>query len=67
LRVTTVAPFSPAWFELAKARPALAPALGVGTPAILAGQRASLEVADGGLTRWAPGALARFLREFEGT
>jgi len=67
LRVTTVAPFSPAWFELAKARPALAPALRVGTPAILAGQRASLEVADGGLTRWAPGALARFLRAFEGT
>lgn len=67
LKVTRVAPFSPAWFALAAARPALAPALGVGTPAILAGQRASLEVVDGGLTTWAPGALARFLREFEGT
>jgi Ca-activated chloride channel family protein len=66
LKVTTIAPFSRAWFDLAAARPALKAALSAGTPLLLAGTRASLKVADGGTTEWAPGALARFLQEFEG-
>ena len=66
LTVTTIAPFSAAWFALAKARPALAEALGIGSPMILAGKHASLKVADGGLTTWSAGALDRFLKEFDG-
>ncbi len=65
LKLTTVAPFSPAWFALVKARPSLAAALAAGTPIVVAGRRASLKVADGGLNDWAPGALARFLQEFD--
>lgn len=66
LKVTTIAPFSPAWFALAKARPALAEALGLDAPVILAGRRASVKVAEGGLTTWSAGALDRFLTEFDG-
>ena len=66
LKVTTIAPFSRAWFDLAAARPALKAALSAGTPLLLAGTRASLKVAEGGTTEWAPGALTRFLQEFEG-
>jgi hypothetical protein len=63
--VTTVAPFSRAYFDLVAARPALREALGVGTPVLLAGRRASLRVAEGGIAAWTPGALDRFLQEFD--
>lgn len=66
LKVTTVAPFSDAWFALVAARPSLKAPLAVGSPLVLAGKRASLKVEEGGITSWAPGAMARFLREFEG-
>jgi Ca-activated chloride channel family protein len=66
LQVTTIAPFSPAYFALAAARPALRAMLAVGTPVLVAGRHASLKVADGGTTEWAPGALERFLQEFDG-
>lgn len=66
LKVTTIAPFSHAWFALAEARPALREALAAGSPLILAGRRESLKIADGGLTEWAPGAMDRFLQAFEG-
>jgi Ca-activated chloride channel family protein len=66
LKVTTIAPFSRAWFDLAAARPTLKAALSAGTPLLLAGTRASLKIAEDGMTEWAPGAMARFLQEFEG-
>jgi Ca-activated chloride channel family protein len=66
LKVTTIAPFSAAYFAIAAARPALRRMLAVGTPVLVAGRRASLQVADGGTTEWAPGALQRFLQEFDG-
>ncbi|MEP6589901.1 MAG: VIT domain-containing protein [Gemmatimonadota bacterium] len=66
LKLTTIAPFSRAYFDLVAMRPALAAALAIGTPAILGGQRASLKLADGGMTDWTPGAMDRFLRDFEG-
>ena len=66
MRVTTIAPFSPAYFALVRARPSLRPALAVGTPVLIAGRRVSLKVADGGLSEWTAGALQRFLQEFDG-
>lgn len=66
LRVTTIAPFSRAYFDLVTARPALREALAVGTPVLVAGRRVSLKVADGGTTTWAAGAMTRFLQEFDG-
>jgi Ca-activated chloride channel family protein len=66
LRVTTIAPYSKAYFDLVAARPALREALAIGTPVLLAGQKASLKVADGGITTWTTGAMTRFLQEFDG-
>jgi hypothetical protein len=66
LKVTTIAPFSRAWFDLLEARPRLGASMAAGSPLLLAGARASLKVAEGGTSEWAPGALARFLQEFEG-
>ena len=66
LKTTTIAPFSPAWFALVEARPGLKAALAVGSRLLLGGRRASLGVAEGGLSDWSPGALSRFLQEFEG-
>ena len=66
VKLTTVAPFSPAYFALVRARPALRSALGVGAPLVIAGRRASLKVADGGISEWTGGALERFLQEFDG-
>lgn len=65
-RVTTVVPFSKAYFDLVAARPALREALSIGIPVVVAGRRASLKVAEGGITEWAAGGLARFLMEFDG-
>ena len=64
--MTTIAPFSPAYFALAAARPALRAMLAVGMPVLVAGRRASVKVAEGGVTEWTPGALERFLQEFDG-
>jgi len=66
LAVTTIAPYSPAWFALIKVRPALAEALGLDAPMVLAGRKASVKVAAGGITEWRTGALDRFLKEFDG-
>jgi hypothetical protein len=66
LKLTTIAPFSAAYFALVRARPALRSALAVGTPVLIAGRRVSLKVADGGLSEWTAGALERFLQEFDG-
>jgi Ca-activated chloride channel family protein len=65
--VTVITPYSSAYFTLIAARPALREALTVGTPLVIAGERSSLRIADGGISTWAPGALDRFLREFDGT
>jgi Ca-activated chloride channel family protein len=66
LKVTTIAPFSAAYFALVRARPALRPALALDAPLVIAGRRASLKVADGGISEWTGGALERFLLEFDG-
>jgi len=66
LKITTIAPFSRAWFALAEARPDLREALSAGSPLLLAGRRASLKVAEGGVSEWAPGAMESFLKAFEG-
>lgn len=65
LKVTSIAPFSRAYFDLVAARPALAEALTVGTPVIVAGGKASFRIADDGITTWTRGALDRFLQEFD--
>ncbi|MGQ0704166.1 MAG: VIT domain-containing protein [Gemmatimonadales bacterium] len=66
MKTVTIAPFSPAYFAVIKARPALRAALAVGHPIVLAGRATSLKVTEGGMTQWSAGALERFLPEFDG-
>ncbi|MBA2292815.1 MAG: VWA domain-containing protein [Gemmatimonadales bacterium] len=66
MTTTTIAPYSPAWFAIVKARPALAEALAIGDPLVVAGKRVSLKVAAGGLTEWKANAMERFLKDFDG-
>jgi Ca-activated chloride channel homolog len=66
LRVTTVAPFSPAYFAVMRALPELASSLQVDGPVLVAGKRASLKVADGGVERMNDAELRDFVRRFRG-
>jgi len=66
LPITAVAPFSDAYFALLRALPELERAVAL-TPAVLvAGRRASIEIAARGKTAWRPGELERLVREFRG-
>lgn len=67
LKVVTIAPFSPAYFALAEALPALREWLAVGDALVVAGRRVSLRIAPEGATAWSPGQLEQVLREFRGS
>jgi Ca-activated chloride channel family protein len=66
LRVLSVAPFSPAYFDVVRALPELAAALPVGDQVLIAGRRASLKVVPDGKTGLSAPELAQFVRAFRG-
>lgn len=64
LPIIAVAPFSDAYFALLRALPELGRAVAL-TPAVLvAGRRASIEIAAQGKTTWRPGELEDLVRNF---
>lgn len=67
LRVVTVAPFSAAWFAVARALPDLTEALALSDRVTIAGRRGSLRVAPDGATFLSPEALARLVRDIRGS
>lgn len=67
LRVVAVAPFSPAWFAVARALPELVEALALGDQVVVAGRRASLKVAPGGATTLSTEAIAQLVRDVRGS
>lgn len=67
LPVVDVAAYSDAWFELARALPEIVPLLGAGDAVLIAGRRVSVRITSSGLPGWAPGRLARLVRDFRGT
>ena len=67
LHVTTVAPYSEAWFAMVRALPELVPCLGLGDAVLVAGRGASIRVAPGGRTTWAAGELKELVSRFRGT
>jgi Ca-activated chloride channel family protein len=67
LHVTTVAPYSEAWFALVRALPELAPCLRLGDAVLVAGREASIRVAPGGRATWRPGELTELVSRFRGT
>lgn len=66
LQTVTIAPFSPAWFAVARALPELGEALAMADQVTIAGRRAALRVAPGGLVALDTEHLARLTRDFRG-
>jgi Ca-activated chloride channel family protein len=61
-----VAPFSAAYFELVRALPELAPWLGIGEQAVIAGTRISIRIDSAGISTWRGNQLATTVRDFRG-
>jgi hypothetical protein len=67
LRLTSVAPYSEAYFALARAMPELNQYLVLGDEIVLAGKRASIKITANGLTTWPAGQLARVVQSYRGS
>lgn len=67
LHVTTVTPFSPAYFALVRALPEIAQCLAVGDRVIVAGRRVSIAVGPGGTSEWRGSELAALVSSYRGT
>jgi len=61
-----VAPFSPAYFDLVRALPELAPWLGAGEKVVITGARLSIKIDPAGLTTWRGSQLTDTIRAFRG-
>jgi hypothetical protein len=61
-----VQPFSQAYFDLVRALPELAPWLGIGEQALIAGTRISIRIDPTGITTWRGNQLATTVRDFRG-
>jgi Ca-activated chloride channel family protein len=66
LQVYEVAPFSDAYFELARRLPALLPYLALGERVVIAGDGVALALVPDGVTAWTSDALRTVLRGLEG-
>lgn len=67
VQTVTVAPFSDAYFALARALPELASCLAAGEEVVVAGKRLSVKITAGGRSEWSAGELAAVVRRFRGT
>jgi Ca-activated chloride channel family protein len=66
MAVTEVAPFSEAYFALARALPELNQYLSVGDQILIAGRSASIKIAPGGVSSWRAGHLQRVVQTYRG-
>lgn len=66
LRVVTVAPFSKAYFAIARALPEVKQSLTAGDALLVAGKKASLKVAAGGRETISEAEIREFVRAFRG-
>jgi Ca-activated chloride channel family protein len=66
LRVVSVAPFSKAYFAIARALPELKQSLAAGDAVLVAGKQASLKVAAGGRETMSDAEIRAFVRAFRG-
>ena len=67
LTVTEVAPFSDAYFALARALPELSQYLAIGDQVLIAGRHGSIKVVAGGLSSWRAGQLQRVVQSYRGS
>src|SRR5437773_175128 len=66
LQVVSVAAFSDAYFALLRALPELVKPAALEPAVLVAGRRVSIKIDAGGKTDWAPGELAKLVRDFRG-
>ena len=66
LAVTEVAPFSEAYFALARALPEVNQYLSIGDQVLIAGRSGSIKIAAGGLSTWRTGQLQRVVQSYRG-
>jgi Ca-activated chloride channel homolog len=66
LRVVEVAAFSDAYFALLRAMPELMKPATLEPAVLVAGRRVSIKIEAGGKTAWAPGELAKLVKDFRG-
>ena len=67
LQVVTVAAFSSAYFDLARAIPEFAGCLSVGNDLLVGGKRIGIRVSSTGVSAWKAGELERLTQAFRGT
>jgi len=67
LQTVAVAPYSAAWFAVARALPELAEAMAASDQVTIAGRRASIRVSPEGATTLTASALARLVRDIRGS
>ena len=67
MRVTAVAPFTRAYFDLVRMLPEIAPYLSVGEEVLIAGQRVGIKIGPGGTSQLGPSDLSALVRDFRGT
>jgi len=66
LQVVSVAAFSDAYFALLHALPELVKPATLEPAVLVAGRRVSIKIEAGGKTAWAPGELAKVVKDFRG-
>jgi Ca-activated chloride channel family protein len=66
LQIVNVAPFSPAWFALARALPEVVPWFAAGDEVLVAGRKVSIKVTAAGATSWSTGRLEQLVKDFRG-
>jgi hypothetical protein len=64
--VTEVAPFSDAYFALARALPEINQYLSIGDQVLVAGKSGSIKITAGGLGTWRTGQLQRVVQSYRG-
>jgi Ca-activated chloride channel family protein len=67
ITVTDVQAYGPAYFEMVRVLPELAPFLSVGDEILIAGRGGSIKIGPTGVEVWRPGQLAALVRSFRGT
>ncbi len=66
VRIVEIAPYSEAYFALARALPEIVPFLGVGDEVVIAGRAVTVRVTARGRTTWRPGDLPALVRDYRG-
>jgi Ca-activated chloride channel family protein len=67
ITVTDVQAYGPAYFDMVRVLPELAPFLSVGDEILIAGRGRSIKIGPTGIEVWRPGQLAALVRSFRGT